>query len=70
MTPPPEKESMKSLKNSQKDIYTGQLYIVFCFRIEYDQMSLVWVCKKKKKKALSISKVTELSKTLLDSGSR
>lgn len=68
MTPPPEKESMKSLKNSQKDIYTGQLYIVFCFRIEYDQMSLVWVCKKKKK--LSISKVTELSKTLLDSGSR
>lgn len=70
MTPPPEKKSMKSLKNSQKDIYTGQLYIVFCFRIEYDQMSLVWVCKKKKKKALSISKVTELSKTLLDSGSR
>lgn len=67
MTPPPEKKSMKSLKNSQKDIYTGQLYIVFCFRIEYDQMSLVWVCKKKK---LSISKVTELSKTLLDSGSR
>lgn len=69
MTPPPEKKSMKSLKNSQKDIYTGQLDIVFCFRIEYDQMSLVWVCKKKKKK-LSISKVTQLSKTLLDSGSR
>lgn len=65
---PPEKKSVKSLTDSQEDIYTKQLYIVFCFKLEYDQMSLNWVCKKKTK--LSISKVTELSKTLLDSGSR
>lgn len=46
---PPEKKSVKSLTDSQEDIYTKQLYIVFCFKLEYDQMSLNWVCKKKNK---------------------